>query len=89
MSERKFPSRMADEVLTVSSSHSQPCATSSKAEVRLVALVCVVAPVVKGSREVPERAGSIDVSKAPAIPQSFPFSGSRGSRRALGKRTVV
>jgi len=79
---------MADEVLTLSSSHSQPCATSSKPEVRSVALVCVVAPVVKGSREVPERTGSIDVSKSPAIPQSFPFPGSRG-RRAPGKRTVV
>jgi len=79
---------MADEVLTLSSSHSQPCATSSKPEVRLVALVCVVAPMIKGSREVPERTGSIDVSKSPAIPQSFPFPGSRG-RRAPGKRTVV
>ena len=80
---------MADKVLTLSSSHSQPCATSSKREVRLVALVCVVAPVVKGSREVPERTGSNDVSKAPAIPQSFSFLGSRRSRRAPGKRTVV
>jgi hypothetical protein len=80
---------MADEFLTLSSSHSQPRATSSKPDVRLVALVCVVAPVVKGSREVPERTGSIDVSKSSAIPQSFAFPGSRGSRLTRKTRRRV